>query len=453
MSEPIIKVSNLSKRYRIGAKEEGYKTIREAIVDGITAPIRNLKRLRKLTKFDDDSAERQGQRSKVNSPDPMRQAPSSMQSSQDDVIWALKDVSFEVNEGEVLGIIGKNGAGKSTLLKILSRITEPTSGSVEINGRLSSLLEVGTGFHPELTGRENIFLNGAVLGMRKREIEEKFDEIVNFAEIEKFIDTPVKRYSSGMYVRLAFAVAAHLEPEVLLVDEVLAVGDIAFQKKCLGKMGEVARGGRTVLFVSHNMGAIRQLVSRCILVDKGKIIFDGEKNECISQYLHISLSEITAIRMFPDHMPMAESPVVIKCIALLDNNGKYRTNFNLGESLTIEILLESKAKDIKFHAMIQIQNELGVNLYHCPSVDAGKPFFNSGLHSKLKVTFPELMIYPGRYNVNVGVYHPGLSTIRMDYIEPAISFEVEHIAGVRGMRLLGKGDAVVHEVPIWEIEK
>jgi len=192
-------------------------------------------------------------------------------SDENNTIWALKNVSFEVQQGEVLGIIGRNGAGKTTLLKILSRVTEPTKGEVKIRGRVGSLLEVGTGFHPELTGRENIFLNGAILGMRKEEIKKKFDEIVAFAEIEKFLDTPVKRYSSGMYVRLAFAVAAHLEPEILLVDEVLAVGDAQFQRKCLGKMGEVAKGGRTVLFVSHNMGAIEQLCSSAILLKNGKI--------------------------------------------------------------------------------------------------------------------------------------------------------------------------------------
>jgi lipopolysaccharide transport system ATP-binding protein len=208
-----------------------------------------------------------------------------MQSSQDDVIWALKDVSFEVKQGEVVGIIGRNGAGKSTLLKILTRITEPTSGSVKLYGRVSSLLEVGTGFHPELTGRENIYLNGAILGMRKAEINRKFDEIVEFAEIEKFLDTPVKRYSSGMYVRLAFAVAAHLEPEILLVDEVLAVGDAQFQKKCLGKMGDVSKEGRTVLFVSHNMAAISTLCSRVLLFDHGEITGIGSPQRVISDYL------------------------------------------------------------------------------------------------------------------------------------------------------------------------
>lgn len=259
MSKPIIRVNNLSKRYRIGAKEKGCKTFRETIIEGISAPVRNLAKLRSLTKF------RKG--------------------DEKDVIWALKNVSFEVKKGEVLGIIGRNGAGKTTLLKVLSRITEPTSGFAEIHGRVSSLLQVGTGFHPELTGRENIFLNGAILGMRKREIEKKFDEIVAFAEIEKFLDTPVKRYSSGMDVRLAFSIAAHLEPEILLVDEVLAVGDVAFQKKCLGKMGEVAKEGRTILYVSHNMPSIVNLCQRAILLSKGKIVSDGKSAEVVQRYL------------------------------------------------------------------------------------------------------------------------------------------------------------------------
>jgi lipopolysaccharide transport system ATP-binding protein len=220
-----IRVDNLGKRYRIGARQKQPNTLRERIENLVASPFDYL-------------------RSTLRGP------------SEEEILWALKDVSFEIQQGDVVGIIGRNGAGKSTLLKILSRITEPTSGRAEVNGRVGSLLEVGTGFHPELTGRENIYLNGAILGMRKAEIDRQFDEIVDFAEIEKFIDTPVKRYSSGMYVRLAFAVAAHLEPEILLVDEVLAVGDAAFQKKCLGKIGDVAREGRTVLFVSHNMAAI-----------------------------------------------------------------------------------------------------------------------------------------------------------------------------------------------------
>jgi lipopolysaccharide transport system ATP-binding protein len=254
MSELAIRVDNLSKRYRIGQGARApYKTLRESLMGMFAAPLNWF-------------------RSDPQSPDGKNH------------IWALKDVSFAVNHGEVLGIIGRNGAGKSTLLKVLSRITEPTTGSVDLYGRVGSLLEVGTGFHPELTGRENILLNGAILGMRRAEIERKFDEIVAFAEIEKFIDTPVKFYSSGMYVRLAFAVAAHLEPEILLVDEVLAVGDAAFQKKCLGKMGDVARQGRTVLFVSHNMQAIETLCSRCLLLSKGRIDADGGARDVVAQY-------------------------------------------------------------------------------------------------------------------------------------------------------------------------
>ena len=229
--KPAIQVENLSKLYLIGRAQQKHDTLRDAL-----ANVKPWPRIASI--FRKDHSHR------LNN------------SLQDDLLWALKDVSFEVQPGEVVGIIGRNGAGKSTLLKILSRITEPTSGRAVLNGRVGSLLEVGTGFHPELTGRENIYLNGAILGMRRTEIEKKFDEIVAFSEIEKFLDTPVKRYSSGMYVRLAFAVAAHLEPEILLVDEVLAVGDAAFQKKCLGKMNDVARHGRTILFVSHNMGAI-----------------------------------------------------------------------------------------------------------------------------------------------------------------------------------------------------
>jgi len=215
----MIKVEHLSKQYKIGV-DRTYKTLQDSLTGALKSPLSLFKRT----------------------------------NNDNSTFWALKDVSFNIEEGEVVGIIGRNGAGKSTLLKILSRITEPTEGKITMRGRVASLLEVGTGFHPELTGRENIYLNGSILGMKKREINDKFDEIVKFAEIEKFLDTPVKRYSSGMYVRLAFAVAAHLEPEILIIDEVLAVGDAGFQKKCLGKMGEVAKGGRTVLFVSHNMG-------------------------------------------------------------------------------------------------------------------------------------------------------------------------------------------------------
>ncbi len=247
MSNTAIKIENLSKKYYIGANKSG--SLRESLVNKFNVLFGN----------NNEAIEE---------------------------FWALKDINFEVKQGEILGIIGKNGAGKSTILKILSKITEPTTGRIEINGRVSSLLEVGTGFHPELTGRENIYLNGTILGMSRNEVKSKFDEIVDFSGIEKFLNTPVKRYSSGMYVRLAFAVAAHLDPEILIIDEVLAVGDAEFQKKCLGKMGEVAKGGRTVIFVSHNMGSIHSLCNKTILMDKGELLIKGNTSKIIGQYLN-----------------------------------------------------------------------------------------------------------------------------------------------------------------------
>jgi len=277
MRDIAIKCEGLSKRYRIG-EQERYKALRDVIADGLYAPIKWARTAldgRRMT-VDGNGA---GPRSSFLG------HPSSV-AGRSDHIWALDDVSFEVKHGEVVGIIGRNGAGKSTLLKILSRITKPTKGQAEIHGRVGSLLEVGTGFHPELTGRENIYLNGAILGMRRAEIDRKFDEIVAFAEVERFIDTPVKRYSSGMYVRLAFAVAAHMETEILLVDEVLAVGDAQFQKKCLKRMQEVGGQGRTVLFVSHDMTAIQTLCPRALYLEAGRIVGEGTASEQIESYLN-----------------------------------------------------------------------------------------------------------------------------------------------------------------------
>ena len=260
MSDTVISVQDLSKRFRIGAKESSTDSLLQSIAQSLSAPFRNYKNLKKLTRFDQED---------------------------ETVFWALKNINFEVKQGEVLGIIGHNGAGKSTLLKILSRITEPTSGEVRLNGRVSSLLEVGTGFHPDLTGRENVFMNGTILGMTKKEIDRKFDEIVEFSGVEQYLDTPVKFYSSGMKVRLGFAVAAHLEPEILIVDEVLSVGDIGFQRKCLSKMNEVAGGGRTVLFVSHNMAAVENLCTSCLLLDHGKTNFLGPVKDAVRQYISL----------------------------------------------------------------------------------------------------------------------------------------------------------------------
>ncbi|MBN2088026.1 ABC transporter ATP-binding protein, partial [candidate division KSB1 bacterium] len=322
MSDTVIKVQNLSKRYRIGgAARIGYKTIRETIVDTAKAPFQRLV----------------SSLSALHSPRSMLSASgSSLSSQRDDHIWALKDVSFEVNQGEVVGIIGRNGAGKSTLLKILSKITEPTEGRVELSGRVGSLLEVGTGFHPELTGHENVYMYGAILGMDRWEITRKFDEIVAFAELEKFIETPVKRYSSGMYMRLAFAVAAHMETEILLVDEVLAVGDAAFQKKCMGKMGDVSKEGRTILFVSHNMAAIQSLCAKGMLLEKGHIHKSEAVDAVVNTYMRelISRDEGKTKNIFPVHSRQHEISIN-SCSCILERGTKG------GYNLKIEIEIEA----------------------------------------------------------------------------------------------------------------
>src|SRR6185295_4281659 len=309
--KPIIKVENLAKQYRIGESKNSYTTLRDAVTETVRAPLKRLLR---------------------NGNNPT-------------TIWALKDVSFEVWPGEVIGIIGHNGAGKSTLLKILSRITEPTSGRLELYGRTASLLEVGTGFHPELTGRENTFLNGAILGMTRSEIKQKFDEIVSFAEIEKFIDTPVKFYSSGMYVRLAFAVAAHLEPEVLVLDEVLAVGDTAFQQKCLGKMRDVSSHGRTVLLVSHSMAAVGQLCKQTIWLHDGRVQAFGPSDEVIQSYLNSQKTvtgEFTRDESELEQLP----PVLIQGARIRNSRGQIASVLDSRQAFSIEVDFKVTSKTL-----------------------------------------------------------------------------------------------------------
>ncbi|MCP4613472.1 MAG: ABC transporter ATP-binding protein [Planctomycetes bacterium] len=310
--------------------------------------------------------------------------------------WALEDISFEVRHGEVLGIIGRNGAGKSTLLKILSRVTTPTRGQAKIKGRIASLLEVGTGFHPELTGRENIYLNGAILGMKKAEIERKFDEIVDFSGVEKFIDTPVKRYSSGMHVRLAFAVAAHLEPEILLVDEVLAVGDAEFQKKCLGKMGDVAKSGRTILFVSHNMSAINQLCDRCILLDSGRTIIDDTPENTIEGYLsHTSKnSEI--------NFPIEESlpAQIVKASVLAEDVTVNQIHYQ--EAFEVFVELDIREKSDFYHTLMVVKDSLNNKIIFTTDKDADE----SGLQNTTgkcgyRVKFPAKLLKPGHYHIRL----------------------------------------------------
>jgi lipopolysaccharide transport system ATP-binding protein len=336
MSDVAIRCEGLAKRYEIGERE-AYKTIRDVITDAVVAPFRRLR-----------SA---------------AQHSSNGNGSQDKpTIWALKDVSFEIKRGEVVGIIGRNGAGKSTLLKILSRITEPTEGRVEIWGRVGSLLEVGTGFHPELTGRDNIFLNGAILGMKRTEIARKFDEIVAFAEVEKFIDTPVKRYSSGMYVRLAFAVAAHLETEIIFVDEVLSVGDANFQKKCLGKMGDVARDGRTVLFVSHNTQTVTRLCQRCILLQGGTVLEDGPTHKVMNEYLLSGLS-VTAAREWDIADAPGDEVVRLRALRARALDGTLSESFDIRQSVGIEMVFDVIAEGEEFTPNLHFFNEEGINLF------------------------------------------------------------------------------------------
>jgi len=308
MSDLAIRVDNLGKKYRIGAPQMKYRTLRETLSDNFERTTRRL---------------RSGDQ------DP-------------DILWALREVNFEVKQGEVLGIIGRNGAGKSTLLKILSRVTEPSEGYAEIRGRVGSLLEVGTGFHPELTGRENVFLNGAILGMHRDEIEAKFDEIVAFSEVEKFIDTPVKRYSSGMQLRLAFAVAAHLEPEILVVDEVLAVGDAEFQRKCLGKMNDVAQAGRTVLFVSHNMSAVLRLTQEAMVIDKGKVVLRAPSTEAVDFYLSRGLSQEGERVWDADEVPESAYPFRPLAVRVLNGQGQVKDSLRSTEPVLIEIEYELK---------------------------------------------------------------------------------------------------------------
>jgi lipopolysaccharide transport system ATP-binding protein len=369
--------------------------------------------------------------------------------------WALKDVSFEVERGETVGIIGRNGAGKSTLLKVLSRITEPTMGRIKLRGRVASLLEVGTGFHPELTGRENIFLNGAILGMTKAEIKRKFDEIVEFAEIEKFLDTPVKRYSSGMYVRLAFAVAAHLEPEILLVDEVLAVGDAEFQKKCLGKMGEVSKQGRTILFVSHNMAAVQNLCSRCYCLEQGTVRFQGETDRTIADYLkpvgNTKAGETPGTYDL-NHREnrYLEDTLIIKRMSLLDSEGQAVDTFQMGQQMTIVVDVDgmSSYRDailgVIFKSM-EDQTLAGVSTGMVCS------FVEEPRHSREQAVLriPQLPFTTGSYYLAISIARP--SSGRIDYVDRAGQFHVTE-ADVYGTGYRVSGDfGFVYLDADWEI--
>lgn len=418
MSDNIISVEYLSKRYRIGLKDEMHDSFIAGLFSWLKSPISNFQRVQKLSKFNNDESE--------------------------DIIWAIRDISFDVSKGEILGIIGRNGAGKSTLLKILSRIVEPTDGQAVVHGRVASLLEVGTGFHRELSGRENIYLNGTILGMTKEEINQNFDEIVEFSEVGKFIDTPVKRYSSGMYVRLAFAVAAHLNPEVLIVDEVLAVGDAAFQKKCLGKMSETAKSGRTVLFVSHNMHTIQDLCNRTILLEDGKIVKDGETSEVIKHYLQPHLLKLGERDLTSNDLSR-KSPGSIRArhIKILNKDGNIATTFEINDQMTIEVELENVVAN-GFVVSILIMNQQGALVYHIRSQDSNINTKNLKSSPKIQMTIPKINIIQGRYSVDVWIGN------HLDMLE-------DHVEGVISFEVVNRGHSkvplrsIIHETGKWKV--
>lgn len=348
-----IRVEGLSKVYRIGLKEQVHENLTSTVIDFIRSPLQNYRKYRSLYRFDDVAT--------GESPTAQR-APA-------DIVWALRDVSFDIHQGEVVGFIGRNGAGKSTLLKILSRITPPTRGRAEIRGRVSSLLEVGTGFHRELTGRENIYLNGTILGMTKKEVDRKFDEIVAFSGIDRFLDTPVKRYSSGMAVRLAFAVAAHLEPEILIVDEVLAVGDAAFQKKCVDKMQDVGKQGRTILFVSHNMAAVNMLCSRALLIQDGRIAKTGSPDEVIAAYANSGAGPLAA-REWPDsaHAPGGEV-ARLRAVRIVSREGKVVDAVDIRNDVGIQMEYEVLNSGFVLLPHYLVYNEQGVMIFNTHDQD------------------------------------------------------------------------------------
>jgi len=390
MSDVAIRVENLSKKFYLGERI-GLRTFRETLQDALARPLRRIIRGEKNAQSAEEKVDTDRQ------------------------IWALKDVSFEVKHGEVLGIIGPNGAGKSTLLKILSRITEPTGGYAEIRGRVGSLLEVGTGFHPELTGRENVYLNGAILGMTKAEIRRKFDDIVSFAGVEKFIDTPVKRYSSGMQVRLAFAVAAHLEPEILIIDEVLAVGDAEFQKRCLGKMNEVSRSGRTVLFVSHNMAAVEGLCHRAILLRRGEKSQEGTPALVVGDYLCEASHQESDVDL--SALPRSKGILpLLRRLRFLDDDLNPISNHIVGQNLILEILLDVPHTLAHADLAVRFYGRLGERVITCHSWYYFKRRLVLQGKTTVRIAFKDLRLAPGTYTLSV---HLSNDHRAMDSVNPA----------------------------------
>lgn len=394
MSDTVIKVENISKRYRLGLKEKKADTFAQQMVNVLKYPIDNFRRIQNLGKF---SEEEEG------------------------VHWALKDVSFEVKQGDVLGIIGKNGAGKSTLLKILSKITEPTSGRIEVNGRIAALLEVGTGFHPELSGRENIYMNGTILGMSRREIDRKLDEIIDFSGVEKFIDTPIKFYSSGMKVRLGFSVAAHLEPEILIIDEVLAVGDFEFQQKCLGKMEDVAKNqGRSVLFVSHNIQAVSTLTKSAIVLQNGNLVFDGGTELGISTYLGLQKTKSVG------YINERRKGVLSVSINTSEPNNVHRFDEKFSVEIVVDISQNVKKPAISYQVFDEYENAIFHELFLGSEHDIDLKSNSLKIVSEIE----NLRLYPGSYFLKVH-YADNFSKTKLDTINDICHFNVEVMGELR----------------------
>jgi len=433
MSDIVIKAENLGKKYVIGHQTQrgGYTALRDVITQ-------NVRTLWSKTKD-------------------LATGKPVIQGDTIEEVWALRDVNFEVHRGEALGIIGRNGAGKSTLLKILSRITEPSTGRVTISGRVASLLEVGTGFHPELTGRENIYLNGTILGMTRVEIKKKFDEIVAFSEVEQYLDTPVKRYSSGMYVRLAFAVAAHLEPEILVVDEVLAVGDASFQQKCLGKMDHVTKEGRTVIFVSHNMTAIQSLCERSILIKNGIILVDGSSSEVINRYLSASGSAVSHVSPGVYNLSNRKNPcmpgnLIIKKLYLMDKHCNKSDIFSMGQGMRVAIDIQGMAvhHDALVGVIFKSDSDQWITSINsgmtCSHIDEPR-----GKNEKAVLYIPKIPLLPGAYWIDLSIAQRGIG--RLDFVERAARFTITEadVYGT-GYQLTGYF-GLVYLNATWEIRK
>jgi lipopolysaccharide transport system ATP-binding protein len=417
-----IRVDNLTKKYHLGhSVGRGDRTFREALADLASAPARRLR---------------------------MRGSGSGRSPASQEEFFALRDITFQIQPGEIVGIVGRNGAGKSTLLKILCRITEPTSGRAELRGRLGSLLEVGTGFHPELTGRENIFLNGSILGMTRREIKAKFDEIVAFAEIGKFLDTPVKRYSSGMYVRLAFAVAAHLEPEILLVDEVLAVGDAAFQRKCLGKMGDVARQGRTILFVSHNMAAITRLCTRGVWLERGELRAEGPIGDVVGRYLSDDTVDAGELAYRNPNMAPGSEEVRLVAVRVINHTGGISSSIDARHPFQVEVEFDVLKEVANLRVGFCISTNDGTPVLTTTDADdAGHDLLRAAGRHVSRCTLPGGFLNFGQYFVSVGCDFP-MRKVHFS-VDPALAIHIEQTGGVGSQYSDGRRGFVRMQFP-WD---